>query len=168
MNGFNVSEAGHIVNVVSPQSISGGITGQAFSMAGAEHVSIIIDFGVYGTALPTAILLSYGTATATVGTPVAGATAMGFRWYYTGATGGATKDVLSGPTVATATGILAAALTKSNIQMITIEVDAAELPDGNPYLQLSVTDSGNTTYMSAVAVLSGRRQQYQANATATA
>ena len=168
MNGFNVSEACHIVNVLSPQSISGGLIGQAFSMSKAEHASILINFGVYGTALPTAILVSAGTATATVGTAVAGAVAIPFRWYYTGATGGATIDNLGAPLAATAAGILAAALTKSNIQMITIEIDSAELPDGSPWLQLSVTDSGNVTYMSAIAVLSGNRFQFQKGATATA
>ena len=75
MNGFNVSEAGHVVNIIPPVDITGGKIAQAFSMAGYKHASIVIQIGV-SAAAPTAIILSVGTATAGVGTAVANATAI--------------------------------------------------------------------------------------------
>lgn len=169
MNGFHIADAGHVVNILTPQSISGGVTAQAFSLKNAEHVSIILQFGVFGSALPTAILLNACSSAAG-----AGATAIPFRYYYNN-TGGTSNDVLTGGGVVAATGILAAAMVKNNAQFLVIEVDAAEidfLGDSNgsdfPYLQLQITDSGNTTFASAVAVLSGVRQQFKGGVTATA
>ena len=170
MNGFNVAEAGHTVNVLVPQNITGGVTGQAFSMKNAEHVSIIIQIGAIGASMPTAILLNACTSAAG-----AGATAMPFRYYILKNGGATTGDLLSPPVYATATGILQAVISKLADEYIIIEVDAAEidyLGDGDgvdyPYLQLQITDSGNNTYMSAVAILSGLRQSYQGGVTATA
>ncbi len=159
--GFNVAEAGHVVNVLSPQSISGGKTGQRFSVKFAGHVSIIVQIGVIGAAVPTAILVklckdSSGT----------GATAIGFR-YYKGKAGGVAIDQTSPPVVATASGITV--IDNAPNQFIVIEIDAMEInatgDDSQttdfPYVELSVTDSGNVTYMSAVAVLSANRLAYQ-------
>lgn len=171
MNGFNVVPGGHPVNVLGPVSISGGKTGQAFSMANAEHVSILINFGVMGAALPTAILVNQCTSAAG-----ANATAMGFRWYIQVAAGSG-NDVFAGPNQATAAGILAAALpaTVLNCQIV-IEIDAAELEaiasvvgaiTEYPYLQVQITDSGNVTFASVVAILSGLRYAYTTGQTAT-
>lgn len=172
MNGFPISEAGHTVNVLGPVSISGGKTGQAFSMGNAKHVSIHINFGVMGAALPTAILVKQCT-------DVAGSnpTALpGFRWYIQ-TTAGAGNDTFAGPNFATTTGILAAALpaTVLNTQIV-IEIDAEELEaiasvvgtiTEYPYLQVSITDGGNVTLASIVAVLSGLRYAYKGGQSAT-
>ena len=122
MNGFNIAELGHLVNILPPQSISGGVTAQAFSTKNMEHVSIIIQIGAFGAALPTAILLNACSAAA--GT---GATAIGFRYYLSSAQG-TSADLTNAPVLATASGILAAALTKTNNQFIVIELDAVADP----------------------------------------
>ena len=165
MNGFSVAEAGHFVNVLPPVSISGGVTGQAFNVGNCEHVSIQIQFGVFGAALPTAILVKGCTTAAG-----AGATAIPFR-YYLATSGGTSVDTTSPPVVATSAGILAAVLGKINATFVLIEIDSVELEqalgDGYKYLQVSITDSGNVTYASISAILSGQRFAYQGGLTET-
>ena len=60
MNGYNISEAGHLVNILPPVDITGGKTCQAFSMANYRHASILIQIGVSAAAF-TKIVLSVGT-----------------------------------------------------------------------------------------------------------
>jgi hypothetical protein len=165
MNGFNISEAGHIVPLILPKSVSGGVTGQPFSMKGAEHVSIIISVGALAAQLGVLTL----NACSDVGGD--GATAIPFR-YYQQSTAGAGNDKLdTGPVAATASGF-----TPPNTPNViyTIELDSSELNflgDGDssdlPYLQLSVADGSNADFVSAVAILSGLRNQYQKNPTQT-
>lgn len=165
MNGFNISEAGHIVPIILPQNVTGGATAQAFSMKEAEHVSIIISVG--------ALAAQLGAVTLNACTNVSGsgATAIPFRWYQQ-STAGAGNDVLdTGPTVATTAGF-----TPPNTPNVVyaIELDSAELEylgDGDaadyPYLQLVVADGSNADYVSVVAILSGLRFSYRANPTQT-
>lgn len=160
MIGFNVSEAGHIVNLIPPVDGNAGapVTCQGFSMKGWDHVSIIIQLGVTaGT--PTSILVA--SAPTVSGTP----TAMPFR-SYAQTTAGTSKDVLAGPTNNAATGITT--VSGSDGIFYTIEIDSAELPDGSPYIQLQVTMPASSNLVSAVAILSAGRQQYQGNASITA
>ena len=59
MQGFQIAEAGHVVNLVPPVSTSGTVTSLAFAMNSAYHVAIIIDFGAgLGFNLPTSITLN--------------------------------------------------------------------------------------------------------------
>jgi hypothetical protein len=156
---------GHVVQVLPPQSISGGKTGQAFHVKDAEHVSIIIMIGAFGAAKPTSITLN-----ACQNVSGLNATPMPFR-YYLSSSGGQTIDTTSPPTITTSGNsyaIPASLLSLINNEFIVIEVDSAEidyLGDSNgtdyPYLQLVIADSGNTTYMSAVAICSGQRYAYQ-------
>jgi len=165
MIGFNVSEAGHVVNLIPPVDGNAGapVTCQRFSMKGWDHVSIIVQLGVTaGT--PTSILLSAYTA-------VSGGTrtAIGFR-YYSQTTAGTSNDVLSTPTVVAATGITT--ISGNDNIFYTIELDSPELEavvngggSESPYLQLEVTMPSSSNLVSAVAILSAGRQQYQSNAT---
>lgn len=163
MIGFNVSEAGHIVNLIPPVDGNAGapVAAQGFSMKGYDHVSIIIQLGVTAAA-PTSILLVSSTA-ASAGTT----TQLAFR-YYSQTTAGASKDVFTaGPTVAVAATGIATPTGNDNV-FYTIELDSSELPDGQPYLQLQVTNPASSVLMSAVAILSAGRQQYQLSPTVTA
>ncbi len=175
-NGFNVSEQGHPINVLPAVSISGGKTTVPFSMAGAEHASIILSFGA-SAALPTSFILKQATTQA-AGTNAA----LGFRFYYQ-LTGGAGNDTLLGPFYAAATGITStlptgAALPAGGVAslMWIIEIDAAELEPiaavvgtvtEYPYLELVIADSGNVTIASCVVILSGLRYAYKGSPTAT-
>jgi hypothetical protein len=177
MNGIPLAEAGHFVNALPPVSISGGKTAQAFSMKGAEHVSIYISFGVMGSAVPTSIVVNQCTNAAGAN-PVALAS---FRYWYQ-LLGGAGNDILNGAAQAlsnapslppnwttSASGITSFPTTVANLVYV-IEIDSAELmtPTVNvvgtvveyPYLQVVIADSGNTTYAQVTAILTGLRFAY--------
>lgn len=168
MTGFNVSENGHVVNLIPPVDGNAGapVTCTRFSMKNYNHASIIIQLGVTaGT--PTSILVAAYTL-ASGGTR----TAIAFR-SYSQTTAGASNDVLSGPTNNAATGITSVSA-NDNI-FYTIEIDSAELDavteaagSESPYVQLEITMPASSNLVSAVAVLSGSRYGYQGSATATA
>jgi hypothetical protein len=172
MNGFNVSEAGHVVQVIIPASISGGVIGQAFSMANYKHASIIISIGAQA-AQATKIILSVGTATAAQGTAVANVTAIPFNLYKQES---ASADVLTAINNIVAAGYQPSAT--ADIFYV-IEIDANELEatlagaltgtDGQfNYLQLSITNGANADFVSAVAILSGSRYAEAQSPTAIA
>lgn len=174
MNGVSLSTAGHPISILAPVSISGGKTSLAFNMGLAEHVSIIISFGVQGTLVPTSIVVNQCT------TQAAGTTSplASFRYWYQ-LLGGAGNDILNGaaqsltnapsvpPNWTTSTaGITAFPTSVANLVYV-IEIDAAELETSvvdvvgtiveYPYLNVVIADSGNVTYASIMAVCTGLR-----------
>lgn len=161
MIGFPIAEAGHVVNVLAPVSISGGKTGQAFSMKGWDHASIVVSIGVQA-AQSTAILVKACTSAAG-----AGATAIPF-YVYKQETAGVGNDVLGSRVAVTSAGFQPSA--NSGIFYV-IEIDSAELQsalgDGSPYIQVSVTDGGNANFWSIVAILSAGRNSFVGSQTAT-
>jgi hypothetical protein len=183
MGGINLAEQCKCVQVLAAKSISGGVTGIPFSMKGADHVSILIGFGAQGVAVPTAIQVLQATTQA-AGTTSALAS---FRYYYQ-LLGGAGNDLLNGaaqglsndlgrpPNYTTSTaGITVFPTSVANLVYV-IEIDAAELCIAGdtvgtiteyPYLQISITDSGNATFVSGWAILSGARVAYNIGASAT-
>lgn len=162
MTGFNVSEAGHVVNLIPPVDGNAGapVGAQGFSMKGHAHASIILQLGVTAAA-PTSIILVSSTAASGGST-----TQLAFR-YYSQTTAGKSNDVLTGPTVAVASVGIATPSAADNIFYV-IEIDSSELPDGQPYLQLQLTNPASGALNSAVAILSGGRQQFQGSPTVTA
>lgn len=164
MKGFTLSEQGHVVNILPPVDVTGGKVGcQAFSMANYQHATILVQIGVSAAAF-TKIIVSAGSATAAIGAVVTGAVALPFT-IYTQETAGADKDVLSAKTA-----VLAAGYTPSAADGIfyAIEIDATELPDGKPWVQLSMTNGANSVIASAVVILSGARFSNAQSATVTA
>lgn len=164
MNGFNISEAGHIVNLIPPVDGNNGapVTAQAFSMKGWDHVSIILQLGVTAAA-PTSIVLK---SAATAG---GSGTAFNFNYYAMNPiASGPSNDVLGSKstTVTASTGIPSP--TAIDNVFYVIEIDSAELPDGSPYVQLCVTNPASSVLMSAVAVLSAGRFQGVGSPTVTA
>jgi hypothetical protein len=147
MKGFVVAEQGHVVNVISPQNITGGVTGQAFSMADYQHVSLLLLLGAQASAA-TKIILNACTD-ASGDSP----TAIPFS-IYKQETAGNSHDVLGARTAVAASGYTP---TGNANTFYVIELDAAELPQGSPYLQVEVTNGSNADYFAVVAVLSGAR-----------
>jgi hypothetical protein len=162
MQGAVLSEQAHFVNILPPIDITGGKTCQAFNMKNHGHATILVQIGVSAAAF-TKIIVSYGTATAAIGSTIAGATAMPFS-IYKQETAGGDQDVLGARTA-----VLAAGYTPSANDTIfyVIEIDARELADGSPYVQLSFTNGSNSVIASAVAILSGARFVGATQATAT-
>jgi hypothetical protein len=163
MKGSVLAEQAHVVNILPPVDITGGKTCQAFKMAKYQHATIIVQVGVSAAAF-TALIVSAGSATAAVGATVAGAVALPFS-VYKQETAGADHDVLGARTA-----VLAAGLAPSAADGIfyVIELDGSELPDGLPYVQVSMTNGTNSVIASAVAILSGARYAETQSPTETA
>jgi hypothetical protein len=163
VKGFRVAESGHVVNALPPVDVTGGKTSQAVKMALAGHVSFILQIGVSAAAV-TGVTVQAGTATAAVGSNVAGAAAIPFR-VYKQETAGAANDVLDAGTDVTPSGFVPSA---NDGIFYVIEIDADQLPAGSPYVQLNIANGANSVIASAVAVLSGLRLAGLSNPTVTA
>lgn len=147
MRGFVLSEMGHLVQAVAPVDITGGATGQAFSMKRYQHASIIVLIGVSAAAF-TKIIVNQCTDH-TGANPVA----IPFS-IYKQETAGAANDVLGARTAVAAAGYTPS--TNDGIFYV-IELDAEELADGSPYVQVQLTNGTNSVIAAAIAVLSGAR-----------
>lgn len=143
--GITIAEEMHIVNIIAPVDINGGVTNSdVWSMADWNHASIIVQLGVTGAA-----------ATITVEecddfVPTA-TTAIAFASY--------AEETAAGDTLAARVATLAAGLTTSTNDTIfyIIEIDSGQLTDGRPNLRIVVSDPAVATLLSAVAILSGGR-----------
>lgn len=154
MQGFNVAEQGHVVNILPPVDINGSAqTSDYFSLGSYGHCDIILTLGVTGAASTVTIEESDDNAGSNT-------TAIAFN-YYSEAT--AAGDTLSTRTAATASGF--ATSTNNSITYV-ISIDADELSDGSPYLVLKMSDPSAATVAGAVAVLSGSRYAEETTPTA--
>jgi hypothetical protein len=156
MKSFNVAEDGHVINLLPPIDINGGIvTTEVFSMRDHAHVSIVIQQGVVAA-----------SSTVTVEecdnfTPTTHPAIVFNYWAETVALG----DTLAAKAAATVAGI---ALPTNNTTFYVIEIDAAQLSDGYPNLRLSFSNPGGSAIVSAIAILSGSRYAQESSRTAIA
>lgn len=147
MKGFVIAEQAHVVQVTAPVDVTGGATGQAFSMKKYQHASILVMIGVSAAAF-TKILVNQCTDAAG-DSPVA----IPFN-IYKQETGGASHDVLGPRTAVTSAGYTPSA---NDGIFYVIELDANELADGSPYVQVVLTNGSNSVIASIVAILTGAR-----------
>lgn len=155
--GFYLAQEGHTVNILPPVDITGGKTAQAFSLATYAHASIILQIGVSAAA--------EGLVTLNACTNAAGSNPVAIPFdVYKQETAGASNDVLGPRVPVPATGFTPAA---TDGIFYVIEIDAANLPQGSPYLQLALADTTNSVIASAVAVLSGGRNTSDQSLTVT-
>lgn len=145
MRGQYLAENAHFVNILPPVDITGGVTGDRFHLKKHQHATIIVQVGVSAAAW-TKIIVNACTAE-TSGT----ATAIAFRLY--------AEETANGDTLGAKEDIAAAGRTPSanNGIFYVIEIDAAELPDGKPWIELSLTNGSNSVIASALAILTGPR-----------
>lgn len=156
--GFYLAQEGHTVNILPPVDITGGKTAQAFSLATYAHASIILQIGVSAAA--------EGLVTLNACTDHTGASPVAIPFdVYKQEVAGASNDVLGPRVPVPATGFTPAA---TDGIFYVIEIDAAQLPQGSPYLQLALADTTNSVIASAVAVLSGGRNTSDQSLTVTA
>jgi hypothetical protein len=158
MKGAVLAEQGHFVNILAPVDVTGGKTAQAFSLKNHAHAAIVVQIGV-SAAAPTAILVNQCTDNAG-SNPVAIPFAI-----YKQETAGVSNDVLGVRTAVTAAGYAPSA---NDGIFYVIEIDASELADGSPYVQLQITNGANSVIASALAILTGDRFAGSQNQTATA
>ena len=145
MRGMHLAEAAHIVNIIPPIDISGGKTGDIFSMENFEHATIIVQIGVSAAAFTAILVNACSDFSAT------GATAIPFKYFMETTAAG---DTLTDVQAALAAGVEP---TANNDVFYVIELDAASLPEDKHFVQLSLTNGVNSVIASAVAVLSGPR-----------
>lgn len=145
MRGLVVSEMGHVVLALAPVSASGGKTTQAFSMDNYMHASIVIGIGAQAAQM-TSIVVNACTSAAG-----ANPTAIPFSVYKAETANG---DVLGARTLEAAAGFQPSAT--AGIFYV-IELDAEELPQGSPYVEVVITNGANADFVSVVAFLSGAR-----------
>lgn len=154
--GYNVAEDGHVVNIIPPIDITGGVTGDVFSMENYAHATIIVQVGVSAAAF-TKIIVNECTSLA-----AAGATAIAFSVYK--------EETAAGDTLGVRTAVAAAGVTPAAADtiMYVIELDASELTADSHFVQLSLTNDTNSVIASAIAILSGSRYAEETSATAIA
>ncbi len=151
--GFYSAQAGHWVPLIGPVDETGGKTSAAFSLGMYAHASILVVIGV-SAAAPGAVTLNACSNAAG-----AGATLIPFNVFKCEA---ANSDVLGAKVACTTAGFTPPAT--DNIFYI-IEIDAQQLPQGLPYLQLVEADTTNSVINAAFALLSGPRQASDQSAT---
>ena len=153
MSKFNIAERGHLVPLVFPKDITGGATGDRFTMKNWGHASIIFCIGAGAT--PTAVtVLACDAATA------GNTAAIPFRVYKQETSLG---DVLGAKVMATTSGFAPSA--NDNIFYV-IEIDADELPEGKPWIELVIAAPASAILACAFAVLSDGRYEGPSSATA--
>lgn len=145
MKGMWLAEEAHLVNVIPPVDVTGGATGDRFSMAKYQHASIIVQIGVSAAAFTKIILRECNAASGGTATDIP------FTLYSCETAAG---DVFGAKESIAATGKTPSA---NNNIMYLIELDAAELSDGYQWVELALTNGSNSVIASAIAILSGAR-----------
>ena len=145
MKGFVLSQEGHVVQALAPVSTSGGKTAHAFSMENYQHASIIIARGVQAAQSTSIVVNACSDASGD------GATAIPFNVFKAES---ANVDVLGAKVAVTAAGFQP---TATGGTFYVIELDAAELPAGLPYVQVVEANGANADYAAVIAILSGAR-----------
>lgn len=156
MKGIELAEHTHIVNILPPIDISGGKTGDVFTMAKHSKCSILITIGVSAAAFTKIIVNECDNFAGD--NPVA-------IPYRLRAEETAAGDTLGAKEAVAATGKTPSA--NDNI-MYVIDIDAAELSDAKGFIQLSLTNGANSVIAGAVAILSGSRYAGAESATVIA
>lgn len=158
MKGFNIGELGHVVNILPPIDVdtASGASCVPFSMKGYSHVDIIIQTGVTNA--------TAGTITVEECTDLAAGTAVAIPFSYYAETTAA-GDTLGARTTVANTGV---AISANDNCLYVISIDASQLSDGYPVIQVEWSNPGGSTIGSAVAILSGARYASPESATAIA
>ena len=150
---FVVPEQGHVVNIWPPSDINGAArTSDYWQMGKYAHCDIIITLGVTGAASTITVeesTTSSGSAT----------TAIAFDYYAETTDAG---DTLSVRTATSSSGF--ATSTNDNV-MYVIHIDADQLTDTYDYLVLKMSNPGSSTFVSAIAILSGSRYEQECTPT---
>ncbi len=142
---FYLPNEGHVVNILPPVDITGGVTTSVvFSLEDYGHADIIITMGVTGAA-STVTVEECDNFTPTTHTEIA------FDVYKEETAAG---DTLGAKVACTVAGF---ATSLNNSIMYVIPIDDTQLTEGYPNVRISLSNPGVSTLASAVAILSGAR-----------
>jgi hypothetical protein len=158
LKGLNLAETCHIVNILPPIDVdtASGASLVCFSMENYSHVDIVIQTGVTNA--------TAGTITVEEATTLAAGTVTAIPFSYYAETTAAGDTLGERTTVAN----IGFALSANDNCMYVISIDAAELTDGYPCIQVEWSNPGGSTLGSAIAILSGARYGGDQSATAIA
>jgi hypothetical protein len=154
MPSTNLAETGHFVNVIPPIDVTGGVAGDRFSMKGYKHATILLSVGVSAAAFTKIFVRSCSAATAGTATDIP------YRLY--------AEETDAGDTLGAGESVAATGRTPSanNNILYVIELDSRELVDGQPWVEVAVTNGSNSVIASCIAILTGSR--YAPNLSGTA
>lgn len=143
MRGTNLFEEAHIVNALPPVDGTGGKVSDRFKMSNHRAANIIFQVGVSAAAFTKLLVNASSDAAGT------GSEAIPFRLYK--------EETSNGDTLSAYENVLAAGYTPSanNDIMYGIYIDAAELPDGKPWVDVQITNGANSVIVAGVVVLTG-------------
>lgn len=156
MRGFTIAEAGHVVNVIPPIDITGGITGDRFSLAKHAHATIVVQVGVSAAAFTKIELYECDAASGGTATKIA------YSAYKEETSNG---DTLGAKVAVDVNGITPSA---NDDIFYLIELDAAALAEGFPWVEVRLTNGANSVIASCAAILSGARYASPESATVLA
>lgn len=161
-HGIVLAEEQHIVNILPPVDITGGVYSDVFTMAKHGHCTILIQVGVSAAAWTKIIVNSCIDSTGHSGTAVA----IPFSIYKCETL----NTAASGDVLGVRTAVSAAGYTPSAVDgiMYVIEIDANELADGYQWIELSLTNGANSVIASAIAILTGSRYGKESSTTVIA
>lgn len=156
MKGIVLAEQGHIVNVIPPIDITGGVNGDRFNLRNYKHATIIVQIGVSAAAFTKIIVRECNAASSGTATDIA------FKLR--------SEETDSGDTLGAVEAVAAAGKTPSanNNIFYVIEIDAEELTEGFDWIEVALTNGVNSVIASAVAILTGARYQEALTKTAIA
>lgn len=154
--GMVLAQEAHIINILSPQDVSAGVSSDVFSLKNYSHATIIVTAGSTNADAGNVTIEECDDFVPTTDTAIT------FDYYKEETAGG---DTLSGKQSATTAGIDVSG--NDNITYV-IEIDASQLSDGFPNLYLKWSACGGATLGSAIAILTGPRYGGDQNATAIA
>lgn len=156
MQGINLVEQGHFVNVLPPVDITGGATGDRFSMKHHGKAQILVQVGVSAAAFTKILVKECDAATSGTATPI------GFNYY--------AEETANGDTLGARASVAATGLTPSanNGIFYVIDIDARELSEGFEWVEVSFTNGANSVIASACAILTGGRYNGAEGATVLA
>ena len=153
MSRMVLSQEAHSINLIQPQGSGGAtINSDVFSMKDASHATIYLQTGA------VAGDYTFTVAACTDFTPSA-ESAIGYRL--------AAEETTDGDTLGALTAVASTGTTVANTagQLHVIEIDAEDLPEGYPNVYLKLAGLNNTTYVSAIAILTGLSYQGDQNRT---
>jgi len=154
--GFYFSQEGHFVNALPPVDITGGKFSDVWSMKNYQHATIVIQIGVSAAAFTKIILNACDDFVPTTRTAIA------YNQY--------AEETAAGDTLAAKVAVAAAGQTPTanDNTVYIIEIDASDLPQGSPNLEVSLTNGANSVIASVGVFLSGARYAEDLSATAIA
>jgi hypothetical protein len=146
-NAINLAEECHVSMGLYPINGTGLTTMDAINMEGYSHLSILIAAGASNGAAHTVTVL------ASTNNAAGSAEAIPFTYYRAVTTG---SDVFAAAQAAATTGF-AMSNNAVNSTMYTIEIDASELPDTKPWVNVTLSGAASTAPLSVTYVQSGAR-----------